>query len=75
MDVILAELPLPDEIMAALAGTENQSRFLLDCAIAYERGEFDRCLYLAGRAGLDPKQLPVAHRDALKWAADFKRAA
>ena len=75
MEVILAELPLPDEIVAALAGTENHSRHLLDCAIAYERGEFDRCLYLAGRAGLDPKQLPIAHRDALRWAADFKRAA
>jgi len=75
MEVILGELPLPDEIMAALSGAENQSRSLLDCTVAYERGEFDRCLYLAGRAGLDPKQLPIAHRDALRWAADFKHGA
>ena len=48
MEVILAELPLPDEIMAALSGAENRSRHLLDCTVAYERGEFDRSLYLAG---------------------------
>ena len=69
MEAVLTQLPLPKETQAALRGEDTQARRLLDCAIAYERGEWDRCLELAHRAGFDPTALPAAHRDALRWSA------
>lgn len=74
IESVLAELSLPDEAAAALRGEDNVYRRLLDCAIAYERGEWDHSLQLARRADLDPALLRVAHQDALRWAADFHRA-
>jgi EAL and modified HD-GYP domain-containing signal transduction protein len=74
IECVLAELSLPDPAAAALRGEDNGCRRLLDCAVAYERGEWDRSLHLARRAGLDPPTLPIAHKDALRWAADFHRA-
>jgi EAL and modified HD-GYP domain-containing signal transduction protein len=75
MEAVLSQLPLPKETQAALRGEDTQARRLLDCAIAYERGEWDRCLELAHKAGFDPTALPAAHRDALKWSAEFLNAA
>jgi len=74
MEAVLTQLPLPKETQAALRGEDTQARRLLDCAIAYERGEWDRCLELAHRAGFDPTALPAAHRDALRWSAEFLKA-
>jgi c-di-GMP-related signal transduction protein len=73
IESVLAELSLPDPTAAALRGEDNPSRRLLDCAVAYERGEWDRSLHLARQAGLDPPFLPVAHKNALRWATDFHR--
>lgn len=74
MESVLSQLPLPRETQAALRGEDTRERRLLDCAIAYERGEWDRCLELAHKAGFDPTALPAAHRDALKWSAEFLKA-
>jgi c-di-GMP-related signal transduction protein len=75
MEAVVEQLPLSGATAAALRGEDNANRRILDCAIAYERGQWDRCLYLAGRAGLDPAGLPVAHQEALKWVQDFQRSA
>ena len=73
IECVLAELSLPEETGAALRGEDNGARRLLDCAVAYERGEWERSLQLADRAGIDSASLPTAHREALRWAADFHR--
>jgi EAL and modified HD-GYP domain-containing signal transduction protein len=71
MDTVLAQLPLDNEVRAALQGQPNGRRTLLDCVIAYERGEWDRCEQLAQQAGLDASVLPIAYQEALKWTRDL----
>ncbi|MEZ5319033.1 MAG: HDOD domain-containing protein [Vicinamibacterales bacterium] len=75
IELLVQELPLPDRTRDALLGRDTECRRLLDCTIAYERGDWTRCLDLAARAAIDPHLLPVAHQEALRWAADFQRAA
>jgi EAL and modified HD-GYP domain-containing signal transduction protein len=75
MEWLLEQLPLPPATAAALRGDDTPGRRMLDCAIAYERGEWDRCVSLAARAGIDPAVLPMAHQDAVIWTSEFRRAA
>ena len=74
MESLLEQLPLPAPVQAALAGDDTELRRLLDCVIAYERGQWDRCLAMAGRAGVSPSLLPTAHQDAMRWSTEFLRA-
>jgi c-di-GMP-related signal transduction protein len=64
---VLGLLPLAEETRHALCGDQNSRRLLLDCVIAYERGEWDVCQQLAVRAGVDPANLPGAYQEALAW--------
>jgi EAL and modified HD-GYP domain-containing signal transduction protein len=73
MEAILAQLPLGAETRAALLGERNSRREIIDCAIAYERGEWDRCVELATRLGVDQKFLPVDYVDALGWARELTK--
>lgn len=72
-DVIQA-VPLSDDSRAALGGTENRLRLLLNCAVTYERGEWDRAVVMAARAGLNPQELPAAYLRAMAWARDLQHA-
>jgi EAL and modified HD-GYP domain-containing signal transduction protein len=74
MEAILSDLPLADETRAALLGEDNPTRRLLDCAIAYERGEWDRCAEVSQRAGVKLTSLPVAFADALRWSRELQKA-
>jgi EAL and modified HD-GYP domain-containing signal transduction protein len=74
MESLLEQLPLPESTRAALRGDDTPSRRLLDCVIAYERGEWDRCLDLARRAGIDRDALVTAHKEAIRWSMDFLQA-
>jgi EAL and modified HD-GYP domain-containing signal transduction protein len=73
MKAILSHLDLPPEARDALLGADGPSRLVLECVIAYERGEWDRCFELAGQIDVDPALLAVAHREALSWAAELRR--
>jgi c-di-GMP-related signal transduction protein len=75
MDAILAQVPLSERAKRALGGDDNANRRMLDCVIAHERGDWDRCLYLAGRMGIEPTNVDAAHKEALKWANAFQTAA
>jgi EAL and modified HD-GYP domain-containing signal transduction protein len=68
MSAILEELPLSSLVAGALLGRENHWRCLLDCVMAYERGDWDMCMRLADVAGLDRPSMPPMHADALAWA-------
>ena len=74
MEAILSDLPLADETRAALLGQDNPTRRLLDCAIAYERGEWDRCAEVSERAGIKLTNLPVAFAEALRWSRELQNA-
>src|SRR5262249_11816996 len=72
MKGILEDLPLAKETQEALLGQDNPTRRLLDCVIAYENGQWDRCVQLAKSAGADASQLPTAFAQALKWSRDLR---
>ena len=73
MRAVVAELPLPEDVEAALLGADNTYRRLLDAVLAYEAGDWDRALELAASAGADPAALAPAYADALRWAYDLRR--
>jgi c-di-GMP-related signal transduction protein len=75
MEVVVTQLPLTEPTKRALAGDDNTNRRVLDCVVAYERGQWDKCLHLATSVGIDPTSIPVAHKEALRWASDFQKAA
>lgn len=64
MQEILAELPLSDDIEAAILRHEGVAGKALAKAIAYERGDFDDPA-LAGHAR---NALTIAYGDAVRWA-------
>jgi EAL and modified HD-GYP domain-containing signal transduction protein len=64
---VLQALPLAEDTREALCGEQNGRRQLLDCVIAYERGQWDECWRLAQIAGVDLTLLPGAYREALSW--------
>ncbi len=73
LDVLLAELPLPPRVAAALCGEDNSRRHLLDCVTAYASGQFETATTLAGRIGVDRATLPRAYNESLKWSRELQR--
>jgi c-di-GMP phosphodiesterase len=72
MDTVVSSLPLPDRVRQALLGADNAPRQWLECVTAYGGGEWDRCISLANRAGVDHALIPVAYVEALRWARDLR---
>ena len=70
MSAILNELPVSTEVSAALLGRDNPWRRLLDCVVAYARGDWAVALPLADDLGVHRAWLPAAHSDALGWAIE-----
>ena len=64
MDEILAELPLSDDVAAAITGHEGVAGKALQKTIAFERGDFE-APELAGHAR---NALTIAYSDAVAWA-------
>lgn len=75
LPALLDSVPVTDNVREALLGTDNPARRTLDCAVAYEAGEWDKCLELAARGGVNPAVLPAAYADALRWSSDLKQGA
>lgn len=74
MAVALDDLPLSADTRAALLGTENPERHLLDAVIAYERGAWDAAAEAAARGGIDHSTTARAYADALTWASALAQA-
>jgi EAL and modified HD-GYP domain-containing signal transduction protein len=75
MASVLSSLPVDAAIKAALLGETNERRALLDCVIAYERGEWDRFDALAAHAGTNADVLREAYHEALRWTRQLTVAA
>jgi c-di-GMP-related signal transduction protein len=67
-------LPLSAAAIAALQGTPNTLRSVLDAVVAHERGEWSEAASLAEATGLKPSALADASTSALKWVQDAARA-
>jgi c-di-GMP-related signal transduction protein len=74
MEEAIAELPLSLEAEQALLGRPNTARWVLDAAMAYERGAWDEATDAATRAGLNGQMLAEAYTSALKWARELRMA-
>ncbi len=67
MEEVLKELSLSPELSAALLGEENDLRKILDLAIAYEQGHWDRVITLCGEQKIAPRQLKQNYDTVLEW--------
>ena len=56
-----------------MASSENPRRRILDCTVAYEQGSWDRCFELSRGAGVNPRVLPAAYAEALRWSNDLRQ--
>ena len=70
MSDVLAELPLGEDLEAALLGKLNPLKPLLEVVIAYERGRWEECDALALPLGLAQATLSAVYIDGVKWAHD-----
>ncbi len=74
MKDIVRELPLDDEIRAALLGAVNQPRKVLDAVTHYEQGRWLESAAQTADLELDEDCLAQAYADALAWTRALTRA-
>ncbi len=65
MPDILAELPLSDDVVAALVGEDNVLRRILDLVVSYDRGEWEHSSTLASAVGLREDRIPALYLEAI----------
>ncbi len=63
LETIVEELPLANEVEAALLRRDGPAGAILDAVVSYERGEFDAASLAAHSRGI-----ASSYRDALGWA-------
>jgi EAL and modified HD-GYP domain-containing signal transduction protein len=63
LETIVEELPLADEVGAALLRRDGPAGVILDAVVSYERGEFDAASLQSHTRGI-----ATSYRDALGWA-------
>ena len=73
METVVQKVPLSDQSRAALLGGSNRLRSLLDCTVAYERGDWALCAERAAEAKLDAGEIPAAYLDAMQWMRELQR--
>lgn len=74
MAEVVRELPLGEDIRAALLGTDNQPRRVLDAVVHYEKGHWLEAAALTAALNLPDNSLPAAYTDALAWTRTLTRA-
>lgn len=65
LETIVEELPLADEVAAALLRRDGPAGSILDAVVSYEQGEFDAASLAAHSRGI-----ATSYRDALGWAVE-----
>ncbi|WP_246480030.1 EAL and HDOD domain-containing protein [Motiliproteus sediminis] len=70
MDTLLEQIPLNDEIKAALARHEGRMGMVLEATLAYERGEWDRL----GEFEINDALYEGAYRHSITWAQEALQA-
>jgi len=68
MDEILAELPVSDDVKAALLRQGGCLQALYDAVLAYESGDWERFSELALQMKLNENVVPALHLRAVEWA-------
>ncbi len=68
---LLGSLPIPADLHAALLGDENDLQRVLDCVVAYERGEWAACSGAAALLGVEDAAIPPCYLEATRWAREI----
>jgi len=68
MDVVLANLPISDEIRKVLLGEESPLLDLYKFTIAYEKGEWELLTELSEKLGLNNSDVPGLFIESVRWA-------
>jgi c-di-GMP-related signal transduction protein len=69
MEKALTDLPLKEQIKAALLGEDGTGyRAIYDAIVGYEKGDWDLFSRSAAELSVDEQEFPELFRDALKWA-------
>jgi c-di-GMP phosphodiesterase len=74
-ETVLDDVPLTPDVRAALLGEPGSLRDLIDVALAAEQADWDRLVTTGRGLGLDPRELAVAHVEALRWSKEMTAAA
>ncbi len=69
LEDILSSLNLSDEVCAAVLRHEGEAGRLLDCALSYERGDWDRI----GELRVPHETAIQAYLDAIQWTDELRR--
>lgn len=64
---ILRGMPLNEDIKAALVGEDNPLRHVYECALAYEKGDWDMLTQRASQLGLNEAEIPQLFLEAVNW--------
>ena len=73
-DVVLQQIPVSDEVRAALQGRPGALRDLLEIALAAEQADWPRLVALGRGLGLAARDLARSHHQALRWSAQVRGA-
>jgi c-di-GMP-related signal transduction protein len=75
LEEVVADLPVSEDVRAALAGEPNRLRSVLDMVMAYERGDWERSAALAAETGVEDGRLPDLYVQAIQWTREvFQQA-
>ena len=71
MEQALVDLPLADDIKAALLGEENIFKFINDLIFYYENGDFRMLSECSRRLNISEKDISELYTQALEWATNI----
>ena len=74
-EAALREVPVSDEVRAALQGRPGELRDLLEITMAAEQADWQRLVALGRGLGLEPRDLARSHHEALRWSAQVRDVA
>ncbi len=72
---VLADMPIAEDIKAALMGEKGQLRDIFELMLSYEQGNWDLFSELAAKNRIEENEIPPLYRKALEWATQSFSAA
>jgi EAL and modified HD-GYP domain-containing signal transduction protein len=70
---VLSDMPLSEQVKAALLGEENSLRHALDSVVAHERADWNQLRNSFDRLALREGQFPELYPEAVQWATRIFR--
>lgn len=71
MEKALLDIPISEDIKAALQGEENIFFYIKQLILNYEKADWDRFSFYAKLLGIKEVEVPVLYTDAVIWSAQM----